>query len=182
MAFCAHAFCIRHELFNTFVAVILLEITEVRKCSCVWSIDLFHDASKPFAVTGKATMIFNNDVEFELGRVFRETREAINSEFLLLFIGPFAGGIDPNGVTSETFGCLNPWKMVLNSSGSCFFTWVAKFAKAITHNEYIGDAFISCPLVKLSEIVVIFCLVFKKLIDVFDGINAIRSFGFSREV
>ena len=76
-------------------------------------------------------MIFDNHVDSVRFRELGEPAQAIGGQLDLVFIGAAAAGVDPDRVTAEIGGGLNPFLMSVDGSGAARFLRVAEGALTV---------------------------------------------------
>ena len=117
-------------------------------------------------------MIFHDHIDPQWLRVFRESSQAIRSEFRTLFVGLVGFSVNSDGVAAQELCCIDPLIMVLNSSSSFGGVAVAEAPLAVNHDQYIGNAIIRSPLFHFGQVLFVFGLVFEKLIHILDSFDA----------
>ena len=116
-------------------------------------------------------MVFDDHTDAVGLGEFREAAQAIGGELDLLIVGAAAAGVDPDGVTAEIGGGLDPPLMLLDGPAAARLFRISKGAFAVDHDQDAVDALSRGALLHLGEVLFILCLVLEELVDVFDSVD-----------
>lgn len=170
-----------HEFLDALVAVIVVEVPEIRERAAVVEADVLQDLGHPGSVRGKSAVVFHDDIDVVIGGEGREGGEAFHAIGGLFVIGgSFAVRVYANRVATEEFRGLDPALVIVDRFLAFFLGCFADVAFAIDHDEDVGHAEIGNAFVQFTEVFFVLGLVLEKLIDVFEGVDAVVFLGIFR--
>jgi len=167
-----------HEVFESLVAVVSVEVSEIGEGAAVIEADVLEDLGHPGAVGREAAVVFDDHVDFvvfgevgERGQAF----DAVDRFFVLIFA--FATGINTNGVAAEEFGGFDPAFVIVDGFLAAFFCSGADIAFAIDHDEDVVHAEVGDALLEFAEVGHVLGFVLEEAVDVFEGVDPVGFFG-----
>lgn len=166
-----------HEVADTLVAIVVVEVAEVGERATVGQVDGGEDSGEPLAVRRIAAMVFDNDVDVVIGSESREFVETVSDLFGGFFGCAVAVGVDPNGVAAKGLGSSDPGLVLVDCFVAFLFGHSSDLSFAIDHDEDVGHTEILHALIEVGEILFVFGFVFEELIDVFQGVDAVGLLG-----
>ena len=127
-------------------------------------------------------MVFNNHIDLHFACPFGKHAQAIRGTIHLFFVRPTAASIHPNGMATKSLGPFNPAVMILDSEFAFLFICIAQLAFAIAHDQNAFNIKVVTLFPEFFDIPIIFFLLFIKLVDILNSIDAKLFLGYFREI
>ncbi len=117
-------------------------------------------------------MVFNNHIDLHFACPFGKHAQAIRGPVHLLFVGTAAACIHPYGMATKNLGPFNPAIMILDREFAFLFIRITQLAFAIAHDQNAFNIKVIALFAEFLDIAIIFFLIFIKLVDIFDRVDA----------